>query len=110
MTASNPGYEPGGWREQARCDGMGLDIFFPLPPKNVPRRRGQTRRMWATAKATCALCPVSELCLEFAIESGEDEGCFGGMTPDERTREIRRRAGDTDDQESRQDADEIDEE
>lgn len=36
-------------------------------------------------------CPVSEHCLQWALESGEDSGVWGGLSEDER-RAMKRRA------------------
>ena len=43
-----------------------------------------------TARAICERCPVRFECLEYALESNEREGIWGGLAPWER-REIRRR-------------------
>ena len=47
----------------------------------------------ADVKAVCAVCPVRAQCLDWAITTGEQHGIAGGMTPDERGVERRRRAG-----------------
>jgi len=44
------------------------------------------------SKALCAECPVNLLCLEYALESNEDEGIWGGLTNSERKAIRRRRA------------------
>jgi WhiB family redox-sensing transcriptional regulator len=36
------------------------------------------------SKAICAECPVKFLCLEYALEAGEDDGIWGGLTRNER--------------------------
>lgn len=41
------------------------------------------------AKSICDQCPVKFLCLEYALESYEQEGIWGGTTPWER-RALRR--------------------
>lgn len=43
-----------------------------------------------TAKKICDDCPVKFLCLEYALESNEQEGIWGGLTANER-RAVRRR-------------------
>ena len=45
----------------------------------------------STTKAVCAACPVKELCLEFALETREAEGIWGGTTARERRRLLRQR-------------------
>lgn len=37
------------------------------------------------AKKVCAGCPVRAECLSFAMETGERDGIWGGLTPYERT-------------------------
>ncbi len=37
-----------------------------------------------TAKKICYDCPVKFLCLEYALESNEQEGIWGGLTSNER--------------------------
>jgi len=36
------------------------------------------------AKAVCRRCAVAEACLNWAIESGQDAGVWGGLSEDER--------------------------
>ena len=43
------------------------------------------------AKAICAVCPVREPCLEYAITAREKEGVWGGLDEQERRRLIRQR-------------------
>jgi WhiB family redox-sensing transcriptional regulator len=42
------------------------------------------------AKAVCRRCPVSQQCLAWALESGQDAGVWGGLSEDER-RALKRR-------------------
>jgi WhiB family redox-sensing transcriptional regulator len=42
------------------------------------------------AKAVCRRCPVTDECLSWALESGQDAGIWGGMGEDER-RALKRR-------------------
>lgn len=44
------------------------------------------------ARALCAGCPVREWCLDRAIEIGAEYGIYGALDPDERVREVVRRA------------------
>jgi WhiB family redox-sensing transcriptional regulator len=72
------------WREQAACapGRLPLDVrpndFFP-----------HGRESATIAKSVCAACPVRELCLSDALESGIDDGVFGGLDAAER-RNLRR--------------------
>jgi len=42
------------------------------------------------AKAVCRRCEVIEACLSWAMESGKDDGVWGGLSDDER-RALKRR-------------------
>ena len=71
-----------GWKADARCRGIDVAVMYAdeEDPAGV-----------ATAKALCAVCPVREECLEHAIAEREKLGIWGGTTPRERQRIIRRR-------------------
>lgn len=68
------------WRQRAACRGVDPDIFYPVSDEEAE-----------DAKAICRLCPVQEMCLEWALASREKEGVWGGATERERRRIIRRR-------------------
>lgn len=68
------------WLEQARCVGQ-LELFYPAPGTRGARK----------AKAICAQCPVRAQCLEWAMESGERFGVWGGLS--ERERVVLRHGG-----------------
>ena len=71
-----------GWRNRAACLGYPNSLFFPTtdsPDSSVER-----------AKAVCAICPVSEKCLQYALETNQRSGIWGGTTEDER-RSLRRK-------------------
>ena len=38
------------------------------------------------AKAVCEECPVKERCLQFALETNQDSGIWGGTSEEERRR------------------------
>ena len=68
----------------ARCsDGVGtlLPLFFSEQLDDI-----------ATAKQICALCPVQEPCLEFALETNQESGVWGGTSEEERRVLRRQRA------------------
>lgn len=69
-----------GWRARARCRGVDPVVFHPVNEDDGDE-----------AKAICALCPVREACLEYAIVAREKDGVWGGLTARERRRVIRRR-------------------
>jgi WhiB family redox-sensing transcriptional regulator len=68
------------WRERASCRQTDPALFFPI---------GTTERALAemeAAKAVCAACDVREACLEFAMETNQQAGIWGGRSEDERRR------------------------
>ncbi len=69
------------WRDDAACAGSDNDAFFPI---------GEDEEAAAAAKAVCAVCPVREACLQYALFTNQTEGVWGGMTGPERRR-LRRR-------------------
>jgi WhiB family transcriptional regulator, redox-sensing transcriptional regulator len=71
------------WREFARCRGVDPEIFYPVSDEEEAADE---------AKAICALCPVREPCLEFALETNQKYGIWGGLTDKERASLKRRRA------------------
>lgn len=71
------------WRALAACDAFDPELFFPHPGS-------QTQTL--EAKEVCARCPVEDECLDWAMNSGEDYGIWGGKTPGER-RHIKRVGG-----------------
>lgn len=72
------------WRHRAACRNEDPELFFPIGTS------GPALLQIEEAKAVCRRCPVSEQCLEWAIESGQDSGVWGGMSEDER-RALKRR-------------------
>jgi WhiB family redox-sensing transcriptional regulator len=67
------------WREDAACRDEDTNIFFPVTDEDA-----------GPAKAICAVCPVREECLEFALATRQEDGVWGGLTETERRR-LRRR-------------------
>lgn len=72
------------WRHDAACRSTEPDLFFPVGTT------GLAIDHIAAAKAVCGTCPAQEPCLEFAIETNQDSGVWGGTSEDER-RTLRRR-------------------
>ena len=68
----------GQWRQYARCLGADPDLFYP-PSDDAAE----------AAKAICAVCPVREPCLEYAVTAREKEGVWGGRTEKEERALIR---------------------
>lgn len=55
-------------------------------------KKSATARMLAEreGKELCRRCPVRAACLVWALEAGETDGIYGGLTPDERAALTRR--------------------
>jgi WhiB family transcriptional regulator, redox-sensing transcriptional regulator len=71
------------WRSKAICRDTDPDLFFPVGTT------GQALVQIARAKEVCAECPVRVPCLEYALETNQDSGIWGGLSEEER-RAIRR--------------------
>ena len=65
------------WFQDANCKGKS-EIMFPESYSD--------RTAVALAKAICSSCLVRKECLNYAIESKEMLGIYGGKTPRERSR------------------------
>jgi WhiB family redox-sensing transcriptional regulator len=68
---------PAAWWDAARCRGTDAALFFP------PEEDGEDVR---DATAICSGCPVARECLEWALDTDEQFGVWGGTTPRERRR------------------------
>ncbi|MEU3901605.1 WhiB family transcriptional regulator [Streptomyces sp. NPDC045251] len=74
------------WRHRAACREEDPELFFPIGTT------GPALLQIEEAKAVCRnRCPVMEPCLTWALDSGQDDGVWGGLSEDER-RALRRRA------------------
>lgn len=71
------------WRHRAACRDEDPELFFPVG------NSGPALLQIADAKVVCRRCPVAKECLNWALESGQDAGVWGGMSEDER-RALRR--------------------
>lgn len=72
------------WRGDAVCKDTDPELFFPVGTT------GQALLQIDRAKQVCDECPVKIECLDFAIETNQDSGIWGGTSEEER-RDIRRR-------------------
>ena len=70
------------WRDAAACRSIDPDLF-PIGTT------GTALDHIAAAKAVCEACPVKAECLDFALETNQDSGVWGGASEEER-RQIRR--------------------
>ena len=66
------------WRTSALCRHTDPDLFFPVGTTGIALEH------IAAAKAVCEQCPVKEPCLQFAIETNQDNGIWGGTSEEER--------------------------
>jgi WhiB family redox-sensing transcriptional regulator len=72
------------WRDRAACLYEEPEMFFPIG------NTGPALLQIEGAKAVCRGCEVVDTCLEWAMESGQDAGVWGGMSEEER-RALKRR-------------------
>lgn len=74
------------WRTASACKNVeDPEIFFPIG--HSPQAIAQE----AEAKKVCHQCPVIERCLQWALETGQESGVWGGLAEDDR-RALKRRA------------------
>ena len=69
---------PDSWQDQGACFGIDPEIFFPTTEEEA-----------GLALAHCGVCGVRDMCLAWAIRSGERYGVWGGTTEQHRRRLIR---------------------
>jgi WhiB family redox-sensing transcriptional regulator len=65
------------WRARAACSGYPNKIFFPAT-------EGADEASIEQAKAVCAVCPVVDDCLQYALETNQRAGVWGGTSEKER--------------------------
>ncbi|MFD2759147.1 WhiB family transcriptional regulator [Gulosibacter faecalis] len=73
------------WRDRAACLHADPELFFPVG------NTGPAIEQIDAAKAICGRCPVTEQCLQYALDTNQDSGVWGGLSEDER-RALKRRA------------------
>ena len=76
------------WKALAACRGTDPALFFPAGTTGVALDD------IVTAKAICQGCQVRRECLEFAFDTDQEAGIWGGMTEEERRRVQRFKTGD----------------
>ena len=72
------------WRHRAICRDEDPELFFPVVTT------GPALDQVERAKEVCRRCDVVDQCLEWALETNQDAGVWGGMSEDER-RALKRR-------------------
>lgn len=70
----------GPWSDRAACQKEHAELFFPVG------QGPQAMQRTVEAKAICRTCPVTEQCLEWALETRQDTGVWGGLSEKERRR------------------------
>lgn len=80
-----PDREDPDWRSRAACRNEDPELFFPVG------NTGPALLQIEDAKSVCRRCDVAGQCLQWALESGQDAGVWGGMSEDER-RALKRKA------------------
>jgi WhiB family transcriptional regulator, redox-sensing transcriptional regulator len=73
------------WWELAACRSEDPELFFPIASTGS----GQTDVV--RAKAVCARCPIRQPCLDYAIDSRQAHGVWGGTSEEERQKIAARR-------------------
>lgn len=73
------------WRTHAACRREDPDLFFPIGTT------GPALVQTEQAKSVCRRCPVEEQCLQWALDTGQSIGVWGGTSETER-RALARRA------------------
>jgi WhiB family redox-sensing transcriptional regulator len=71
------------WVHKAKCREVDPELFFPIGTT------GPAAAQVESAKAVCVIWPVRVECLEWALETGQDAGVWGGLSEEER-RALRR--------------------
>ena len=66
------------WRHRALCRDEDPELFFPIGTT------GPAATQADEAKQVCRRCAVVDDCLEWALETGQDAGVWGGTSEDER--------------------------
>ena len=87
-----PGRAPD-WYDRAACarsQRLGV-TFFSKGNEGGGSGSPQAHRERQTALAYCAVCPVREECLDFALETNQEHGIWGGLTVKARKNERKRR-------------------
>jgi WhiB family redox-sensing transcriptional regulator len=72
------------WRGYAACRDVDPELFFPIG------NTGPALLQIEEAKQVCRRCKVVQECLQWALDSGQDSGVWGGLSEDER-RALKRR-------------------
>ncbi|EEZ76934.1 transcription factor WhiB [Actinomyces sp. oral taxon 848 str. F0332] len=72
------------WRHRAACLTEDPELFFPIG------NSGPAIAQVEQAKRVCNRCAVQDICLKWALDTGQDAGVWGGLSEEER-RSLKRR-------------------
>lgn len=75
---TKPATPPANWQARGACRQEDPELFFPLGTT------GPALTQIEEAKAVCRRCPVLGWCREWALETRQDSGVWGGLSEDER--------------------------
>lgn len=70
------------WFDDAACRDVPTSVFF--PPEDAPGDPRSELHDSHIARLICAVCPVREQCLDYALENKERYGLFGGASETQR--------------------------
>jgi WhiB family redox-sensing transcriptional regulator len=68
------------WRDLAACRDSEPTLFFPIGTT------GPAIEQIAAAKEICQACSAKDDCLQYALETNQESGVWGGYAEDERRR------------------------
>ncbi|MFJ9729499.1 WhiB family transcriptional regulator [Streptomyces sp. NPDC101209] len=71
------------WLDKAACGEYDTDLFFPVSLEGPGRLQAER------AKAVCETCPVREQCANWAINTAQQHGVWGGMDETELAQAVR---------------------
>ena len=72
------------WRDLAACRDSDASLFFPVGTT------GPAVQQTEAAIAICNTCVVKEDCLQYALETNQESGVWGGYAEDDRRRRRKR--------------------
>ncbi len=68
------------WQEDAACRGLRTNVFFLAAGERGTAAMDREEE----AKAVCRDCPVIAQCRQYAVDTREPYGVWGGLSPHER--------------------------
>lgn len=75
------------WRDEGACVGQPAVLWY----ANEPSSEANGTAMYREGKRICESCPVQHECLEWALDTKEAFGLWGGVTPRGRSKLLRER-------------------